>query len=226
MVLQPGSRVYRIADDSPTETAALFNALAGGLSWTIEVAGTSPGDDVLILGAGQRSLTSVIAAREAGARRIIVTSRGTSEFRLELARELGAPDIVVGSVEDIPEKVREITDDEGANKVLDYLPVAESVVAAVDSASFGGTVLLVAGKGHGVVTPIVTDAIMHRCLTMKGSDGPGVWGYEQAGLLLDDDEYPFEHFSTHRFSIDHLDPAIRTLAGETQVDVLQVTVSP
>ena len=46
----------------------MFNPLAAGLSWAASVPGTGPGDRVVVLGAGQRGLCSVIAARAAGAK--------------------------------------------------------------------------------------------------------------------------------------------------------------
>ena len=51
---------------------------------------TGPTDRVVILGAGQRGLCCVIAARAAGARQIVITGLSRDARKLALARELGA----------------------------------------------------------------------------------------------------------------------------------------
>ena len=51
----------------------MFNPLGAGFRWAVEIPKTKPGDTVVIMGPGQRGLSSVIAARQAGAKKIIVT---------------------------------------------------------------------------------------------------------------------------------------------------------
>ena len=57
----------------PAGVAVMFNPLAAGLSWAGSIPATGPGDRVVILGAGQRGLCCVIAARAAGVRQIVIT---------------------------------------------------------------------------------------------------------------------------------------------------------
>ena len=73
MFLDANAIVHRIDPTLAAPIAVLFNPLGAGFRWAVEVPGTGPGDTVLILGSGQRGLASVVAARMAGAAKIIVT---------------------------------------------------------------------------------------------------------------------------------------------------------
>ena len=63
----------------------LFNPLAAGIRWATTEPDLRLGDTIVILGAGQRGLACVIAARAAGAGQIIVTDLARSVAKLELA---------------------------------------------------------------------------------------------------------------------------------------------
>ena len=82
------------APDMPPGIAVLFNPLGAGFRWAVELPRTGPGDTVLVLGPGQRGLASVIAARAAGADRIIVTGLTRDAAKLALALELGADHVI------------------------------------------------------------------------------------------------------------------------------------
>src|SRR2546427_728301 len=87
---QPQHEDYTPYPRIPAGVAVMFNPLAAGLSWAASVPGTKAGDRVVILGAGQRGLCSVIAARAAGARQVVITGLSRDAQKLALARELGA----------------------------------------------------------------------------------------------------------------------------------------
>ena len=59
--------------------AALALPLSNGIEWTVLQGKAGPGQTVVIQGPGQQGLACVVAAREAGAERIIVTGRVMDE---------------------------------------------------------------------------------------------------------------------------------------------------
>src|SRR5437899_12818842 len=107
----------------PAGVAVMFNPLAAGLSWASSVPGTRAGDRVVVLGAGQRGLCRVIAARAAGARQVVITGLGRDAQKLALARELGADAVIDVEREDVVARVREVTGG-GAEVVVDTTPYA------------------------------------------------------------------------------------------------------
>src|SRR5688572_19707951 len=110
LYLDASAILHRIDRSLPASTAVLFNPLGAGFRWAVEVPEPKPGDVVLVLGSGQRGLASVIAARIAGAAKIIVTGRAVDEKKLTLARELGADHTLVADQEDVRQRVVELTD--------------------------------------------------------------------------------------------------------------------
>ena len=64
---------------------------------------------MVVLGPGQRGLACVIALRAAGAGPVIVTSLQTDDYKLALARELGADHVIDVFHEGLRERVGTIT---------------------------------------------------------------------------------------------------------------------
>src|SRR5262245_48402917 len=94
MYLCPHTVLRKMDPRIPAGVAVMFNPLAAGLSWAAAIPGTRPGDRVVVLGAGQRGLCCVIAARAAGARQVVITGLARDAERLALGRELGADDAI------------------------------------------------------------------------------------------------------------------------------------
>jgi threonine dehydrogenase-like Zn-dependent dehydrogenase len=90
----------------------------------------SPGTTVVVLGAGQRGLAAVVAAKAAGAEQIIVTGLSVDRHKLDLALELGAEHVIDVETEDTFSRVYELTDGECADVVLE---VASSATARLRS---------------------------------------------------------------------------------------------
>src|SRR3954466_12451326 len=70
------------------------------------VAGVSPGKSVAVVGDGAVGLCGVIAAKRLGAEQIVIMGR--HQVRTDLARELGATDVVAERGEAAVERVREL----------------------------------------------------------------------------------------------------------------------
>ena len=90
MYLAPNTILHKMDKNLPAELAVMFNPLGAGFRWAVEIPQTQVGDTVLIFGPGQRGLASVVAAREAGAGKIIVTGLAADSNKLQMALALGA----------------------------------------------------------------------------------------------------------------------------------------
>jgi threonine dehydrogenase-like Zn-dependent dehydrogenase len=215
MWLDPGSVVHRIDASLPAQTAVLFNPLGAGFRWAVELPGTGPGQTVVILGPGQRGLASVVACREAGADRIIVTGLAVDARKLALAIELGADFAIDVENEDAKRRVRELTDGRGADVVLDVSSYSTAPVAdALDFVAPGGTVVLAGVKGFRPIPDFVSDKIVMKEIRILGAIGVTSSGYRKAIALLESRRRPLERMHTHDFALRDAELAIRTLARE------------
>lgn len=212
MHLGPRTLVHPIDGELPLELASLFNALGAGFDWVCDAGGVRVGDTVLVLGAGQRGLASVVAARTAGAARVLVTDLAAARHKLDLARELGADDVIVADGEDVVTAVRDLTRGELADVVVDTVGHApQTAVDAVRCVRAGGTVVLAGIKG-GPVPEFSTDYLLGRSITLRGVLGVHSRSFRRAIAVLESRRFPLERMHTHSFPLDQADEALRTLA--------------
>jgi threonine dehydrogenase-like Zn-dependent dehydrogenase len=109
-----------------------------------------PGKTVVVVGDGAVGLLGILSAKQLGAERIIAMSRHAS--RQQLARELGATDIVEERGDEGVERIKELTGGLGAHSVIEAVGTQESMMQAIDATRAGGHVGYV-GVSHDVELP-------------------------------------------------------------------------
>jgi threonine dehydrogenase-like Zn-dependent dehydrogenase len=215
MYLHPNSIVHKIDGAIAPELAVMFNPLGAGFRWAVEIPQTEPGDTVVIMGPGQRGLSSVLACREAGAGKIIVTGIEADARKLELARAFGADHTIDVQNEDARRRIQELTDGQGADVVVDVSSYAtEPVVQSLDFVCMGGTVVLAGTKGFKPIPDFVSDKIVVKEINLRGAIGVTSSGYRSAIAMIEKGESPIFDMHTHRFDLREAELAVRTLARE------------
>jgi threonine dehydrogenase-like Zn-dependent dehydrogenase len=217
MWLDANSIIHKMNRGLPAELAVMFNPLGAGYRWAVEMPRTGPGDTVLILGPGQRGLASVIACRDAGAKRIIVTGLAADAKKLELARHFGADFTIDVDNEDVKQRVREITDGEGADIVVDVSSYATKPVAdSLDYVRMGGQIVLAGVKGFREIPDFISDKIVMKEISIRGAIGVTSTGYRSAIRLIESGRVALEAMHTHDFGLRQAELAIQTLAREIE----------
>ncbi|MSP42572.1 MAG: alcohol dehydrogenase [Alphaproteobacteria bacterium] len=219
MVLDPNTIVHRLDKSLPTELAVMFNPLGAGFRWAVEIPQTKPGDTVVIMGPGQRGLSSVAAVKAAGAGKVIVTGLEADRTKLEIAKLFGADHTIDVQNEKAREKVKQYTNGKGADVVIDVSAYAtEPVTDALSFVRPGGTIVLAGVKGFKPVPGFVSDMIVMKEITIKGAMGVTWSGYASAIELLEKRSVPFEKMHTHDFDLLDAELAIKTLARQIPGD--------
>jgi threonine dehydrogenase-like Zn-dependent dehydrogenase len=219
MFLDRNSIVHKMDPDLPPEIAVMFNPLGAGFRWAVEVPQTKIGDDVVIMGPGQRGLASVIACRQAGAGKIIVTGLAADADKLKLAKLYGADYTIDVDNEDPIRRVKEITGGKGVDVVVDVSSYA--VKPVVDALSFvraGGTIVLAGVKGFKPIPNFISDLIVVQEITIKGAMGVTSSGYQAAIRTIESGTVPMAAMHTHNFKLEEAELAIKTLAREVPGD--------
>jgi threonine dehydrogenase-like Zn-dependent dehydrogenase len=227
MYLCPMSVVRKMDARLPAGIAVMFNPLAAGLSWAGTIPATAPGDRVVILGAGQRGLCCVIAARALGARQIVVTGLSRDANKLLLARELGADVTVDAEKEDVVASVRDATGG-GAEVVVDTTPYApQSLNHAVAIALRKGRVVVAGLKGQRRASDFPVDDVIYKELTIRGVLSMSVDDTFRAIEIIESRRYPFEKMHTHSFPLEQAEDAIHALAGAVPgVNPVHIAIEP
>jgi threonine dehydrogenase-like Zn-dependent dehydrogenase len=225
--LHPNSIVHPMRNDIPAEIAVMYNPLGAGVRWALHYGGVHLGSNVLVLGAGQRGLAAILASRYVGAGTIIATGLSRDAAKLELAKEFGADVAINVEEENTVERVRELTDGEGVDVVLDLTPIAVSPIQdAVDAVRWGGTIVLAGLKG-GRKLELSTDQLVNKALTVKGAFSVDAAGYENAIKLIESGQFPLHKMQTHKFGLNDVEHAIQLLAGEVPgEDGIHVAIMP
>jgi threonine 3-dehydrogenase len=200
-VVIPADNVYRIPDDIPDDVAAIFdpygNAAHTALSFDLV------GEDVLVTGAGPIGVMAAAIARHVGARHVVVTD--VNEYRLTLARKLGASRVVNVVKEDLREVMRELGMREGFDVGLEMSGNGRAFRQLLEVMNHGGKVALL-----GIMPG--PEAIDWSQVVFKGLQLKGIYGREmyetwykmvamlQSGLDL-------RPVITHHFAIDEFQKA-------------------
>ncbi|EIM05955.1 zinc-dependent dehydrogenase [Planococcus antarcticus DSM 14505] len=135
----PESNVYLLPETLSLQEGALVEPTAVAVQ-AIKEGGLQFGDTTAIFGAGPIGLVTVIAAKAAGASKIIVLD--LSETRLEKAKELGATHVVNSGKENPVEAIRAIVP-EGVDVSFEVAGVAPTFTQAIASTKARGTMVIV-----------------------------------------------------------------------------------
>ncbi len=224
MALHPLSVVHRVPDGLDPGTATLFNALGAAHEWTVRRSGLGAGQSVVVLGAGQRGLASVVAARAAGAGLVIVSGTPHDHRRLRHATDLGADRVVDIGTDDLAAAVLEATGGRGVDVVVDTSAGAvEPVSQAIDCVADGGTVVL-GGLKQGRSAALDVDRVVLRAIRIQGARSAGWPAYHRALELLGDDP-GLGSLRTHVFDLEHASEAMAVLKGDDP-DRVYVGIDP
>jgi threonine dehydrogenase-like Zn-dependent dehydrogenase len=132
------------------------------------VARVKQGDKVAVVGDGAVGLCGVIAAKRLGAEQIIIMGR--HQGRTDLARELGATDVVSARGDEAIEQIKALTGGFGVHGVLECVGTEQSTETAVAIARPGGAVGRV-GVPHYEAVPLAQPQFFKN-VTVGGGPAP------------------------------------------------------
>jgi L-iditol 2-dehydrogenase len=141
---RPAALLHQIPDNVSFEESTIVNQGALGLH-AIRRCRIEPGDTVAVIGPGLVGMITLQLAQAVGATRVIVVGRGP---RLDLARELGADEVVDYTAGDAVETIRALTDGRGVDCAFECAGTAAAVITAINCVRRGGRVALVGMTGN------------------------------------------------------------------------------
>ena len=99
-----------------------------------------PGEPIVILGAGTIGLVTILSAKAAGAGEIIVAD--LEDVRLEMAKKLGADEIIDSKEVDLTKEVLRLTEGKGVDAVLDFVASPQTLEAGFESLGRAGRLVI------------------------------------------------------------------------------------
>jgi L-iditol 2-dehydrogenase len=155
---------YRLPETISFAEAAMLEAVSVALH-AVKLTPALPGETALVIGAGMIGLLTLQAAVAAGYARVMIAD--IDETRLNMAKQIGAEEVIHASGADLIAEILRRTGNKGVDIVLEAVGRNETISAAIDSVRKGGTVTLI-----GNITPEVTlplQKVVSRQIRMQGS---------------------------------------------------------
>ena len=194
----PAGNAFKLPDSVTDDVASILdpfgNAVHTALAFNVV------GEDVLITGAGPIGIMAVAVARFVGARYVVITD--VNDYRLDLARQMGATRTVNVARESIDDVVRDLGMKEGFDVGLEMSGAALALREMLRTMHHGGSVALL-GIPPGE-TAIDWTEVIFKGLTMKGIYGREMFEtwYKMSALLqsgLDLGPIITHHFGVHDY---------------------------
>lgn len=216
--LVPARQAHRIAKDMAFPVAALAEPLACCLHG-IERAGIGSGDVVLIIGAGLVGMLMVQLALLQGAAAVVVSEPAAR--KRETALRLGAHRVVDPAGEDLAQAVRDVTEEVGADVVIECVGGQATAQQAIALAGAGARVILFGVAPQSDRIAVSPYELYRREITITGSF---VNPFTQAAALslLQSGRVQVTDLITHRLPLEELPQAFALMeSGEATKIVIE-----
>ena len=161
----PMTNVWHHRPGIDRDVASIFDPLGNAVHTALSF--DVLGEDVLITGAGPIGCMAAAVVRHAGARHIVVTD--VNDFRLGLAKRLGANRTVNVSRENLTDVQRELDMHEGFDVGLEMSGSPPAFRTMIDSMCHGGKIAMLGIPSEEIV--IDWNKVVFNMLTIKGIYG-------------------------------------------------------
>jgi NADPH2:quinone reductase len=209
LVKAPARNAYVLPEGISFRAGALVEPLACAVHGVRRL-NPSPGDSVLITGAGTMGLLLLQLVRQGGAATVSMVDR--NEKRLAIARSLGATHVDT----DIEAAARDIGG--GFDTVVDATGVPEVVQAGLGAVRRGGTLMIFGVAPDEARVTVSPFRIYNDEITVIGSMAV-LFTFVQAIELLRSGSIETEPLLTHTFPLDRFEDALEAMRGGDGVKV-------
>jgi 2-desacetyl-2-hydroxyethyl bacteriochlorophyllide A dehydrogenase len=209
------SWLHKLPDNVSWTQGALVEPFSCGYYATVRADNLDASDTVVVLGAGPIGL-GVVAATAGKRARVIVAE--PSAARGDLARQLGADEVVDPTADSFLEQVEELTGGHGASVVIEASGKPSAMAAALEVAAFRGRIVYI-GIDVGGSAPAKLGLFQSKELQARGIIGsPGVW--PQTLQFLSRSGVDLSPLVTSTYALSQADQAIgAVLEDKSQVKV-------
>lgn len=201
----PAFNAFHIPDDITDDLAAIFdpygNAVHTALAFDLV------GEDVLITGAGPIGAMAAAVARHVGARNVVITD--INDYRLDLAKRMGATCTVNIARDDLREVMTSIGMTEGFDVGLEMSGVASAFAAMLEQMNHGGKIAMLGILPDGV--GINWSQVIFKGLEVKGIYGRQMFEtwYKMVAMLQSG--LDISPVLTHSFAVQNYQQGFETM---------------
>jgi L-iditol 2-dehydrogenase len=213
--------VYKIPESTDFNEAALITNLGCILYGYQTIGGYVVGDNVVVIGPGPLGLVSVGVARALCAGRIFLV--GTRDNRLEVGKTMGADRLININKEDPVKVVKEETNGNGADLVVESSGSVQGPQMAIEMAKRMGKILMVGQSEEPVSANFAMLGMQNQYI--YSIRGEGWANCARAVSLLSQGRVSLKPLVTHSFPLSQVNEAFTTFTERIE-GAIKVTVNP
>jgi threonine 3-dehydrogenase len=214
------SNIWRHDPGINREVAAIFdpfgNAVHTALSFPVL------GEDVLITGAGPIGLMAIPVAKHAGARFVVVTD--LNEYRLDLARKMGATLAVNPGITSLQKVQRQLGMQEGFDVGLEMSGSAAAFREMIANMSHGAKIAMLGLPAHEIA--IDWTQVIFNMLTVKGIYGREMYETWYKMTVMLESGLDITPVITHRFDCGDYERGFEVMRNGTAAKVILKWADP
>jgi len=163
-VAVPQRILYKLPDGVSFERAAMVEPISIAFH-AVELTPISLNDTAVVVGSGMIGLLVIQALRLAGCGRIIAVD--IDQGKLDLASQLGADDVFRADQVNTTQKIRNLTDNRGAEIAFEVVGNTQALNTAISSLKKGGFLTLIGNLSPNAELPL--QVAVTRQITAQGS---------------------------------------------------------
>lgn len=163
-VAVPQHILYRLPDTLSFERAAMVEALSIAVH-AAEITPIALNDTAVVVGSGMIGLFVIQTLRAAGCGKIVAVD--IEQRKLDLAKQLGADDGLRADQIDVPEAVRQLSNQRGADIAFEVVGNTAAFTTALTSLKKGGALTLVGNLSSKIDFPL--QIAVTRQISVQGS---------------------------------------------------------
>lgn len=192
----PAFNVYKLPDEISDDIASLYDPFGNAVHTAL--AQDMVGEDILITGAGPIGAMAAAISKHVGAQNIVVTD--INDFRLDLAKKLGATRTVNVQKEKLEDVMQELNMTEGFDVGLEMSGAPAGFNQMLDTINHGGRIALLGLLPNGA--GINWDNVIFKGLEIRGIYGRRMFEtwYKMSAMIKSG--LNIEPIITHRMKAD------------------------
>jgi threonine dehydrogenase-like Zn-dependent dehydrogenase len=210
--------LFIIPDGVSFEEAAILDPCCNADKAVVQEGGFLPGEDLAVFGVGPLGLFAIQIGRAAGAANIIAIGLDADRDRFVVARKLGATYALVADREDVAQRVKEITSNEGVALVVDCAGPAIAVKQGIEILRNTGKLVKVGYDERPLGFSL--DPVMDRALTIRGHYGYDYVSWTNCIKLVKAGWVDMKTMISHRLPLAEWEEGFRLTAQQKAIKVI------
>lgn len=211
--------LFRVPDGIPPEEAAVLEPITTAIR-AFRTNDIKPGSFIVVLGPGPFGLFILQAALASGPTHVVMVGLSSDEERLEMAKKLGASEVIRGDIVDPVQRIDELSRGKGADLVIEATGRVQAVTQGIEMAAPGGLCLM---GGSGFLGQSVSFKPWNVVRDEKQIKG--LQGFTWADYLLALDLYfqgkmKIKPIITHTLKMDEINQACALVEQKKAIKVV------